>query len=232
MISTAIQNTSKEHADSSVKSIASRITLTGIDARTDLTALPEDVEIGILFSWRAVGNPRYPARSVIAGMLEQLKATHRTSLHVCGRKARDKLIDYALPDLTHNVDRIQVNGSLLSEDLKILCDLYSNHEIITQYRMGDYVGDPAQNHSLLVDASGGRGVLPDQWSRPATNKKVGFAGGISPDNILQVATDLAGIAQGDWWLDMESGIRDSEGWFCHDRANAVVAAVRNSHMQT
>lgn len=205
-----------------------RLTFTGVDQNTNLDELPLGVEIGVLFTWHTEGRPRYPSRSACSRILARLSSTHATALHVCGVKARKALLNYALPDLTHNVSRIQVNGFIFEEEIDGLCSLYSDHEIITQYQGGllqEGLEAISSNHSLLVDSSGGTGVLPEEWVRPNTRKTVGFAGGIGPDNIVEVLEDLKEVASGDWWIDMESSLRDERDWFNCDAAKSVLNAI-------
>ena len=206
--------------------MVSRITLTGVDERTDLDELPDGVEIGVLYTWDAEGRHRYPPRSAVMKILERLQG-RRLALHICGGRARAKLLDYALADMTHLVDRIQVNGRLEPTDVLTVCGLYGGHTIITQHT--DWNSGLATmdvpNHVVLVDGSGGRGRSPKRWRRPETQKPVGFAGGLGPDNVREELTRIRSVASGDWWIDMEGKLRDSDDWFDAQRANDVVAAL-------
>ena len=217
-----------EHAASAdrVDGIVTRITLTGVDERTDLSALPDDVEIGVLYTWDAKGRHRYPPRRMVVKMLERMKG-RRLALHVCGNKARAKLLDYALADMTHLVDRIQVNGQLFPEDVRTICGLYGDHTIITQHTVqnSELAVLDVPNHVVLVDGSGGRGRSPKEWRRPHTDKPVGFAGGLGPDNVRDEVARIQSVAVGNWWIDMEGKLRDSSDWFDVQRANDVVSAL-------
>jgi phosphoribosylanthranilate isomerase len=60
----------------------------------------------------------------------------------------------------------------------------------------------------LFDASSGRGIAPAAW--PAhPGRRVGYAGGIKPDNVLDVIRAGVGAA-GPYWIDMESGVRTDD----------------------
>src|SRR5471030_3033761 len=61
---------------------------------------------------------------------------------------------------------------------------------------------------------------PDTWSRPATNKAVGFAGGLGLDNLRAEMCKIAIVAEGDWWIDMEGKLRKDD-WFDVREARAV-----------
>ncbi len=209
-----------------VQPMVSRITLTGVDERTELDALPDGVEIGVLYTWEPEGRHRYPPRSTVVRILERLQG-RRLALHVCGNRARTKLIEYALADMTHLVSRIQVNGQLFPDDVKAICGLYGGHTIITQHTVqnSELAVLDVENHVVLVDGSGGRGRSPEQWRRPNTDKAVGFAGGLGPDNVRDELTRIRSVAVGDWWIDMEGKLRDQHDWFDVQRANNVVAAI-------
>lgn len=209
-----------------VERMVSRITLTGVDERTDLDALPDGVEIGVLYTWEPERRHRYPPRSTVVKILERLQG-RRLALHVCGGRARAKLLEYALPDLTHLVSRIQVNGQLFPDDVRTVCGLYGGHTIITQHTIqnSELAVLDVPNHVVLVDGSGGRGRSPEQWKRPNTQKAVGFAGGLGPENVRDELTRIQSVAVGEWWIDMEGKLRNQDDWFDVQRANDVVAAL-------
>ncbi len=199
------------------------ITFTGIDERTACRHLPGGAEYGILFTEKPEGRHRYPSRRAAWRILEYL-ANGRTSLHVCGRGARRLLSSYGIPDLTHLVKRIQVNGEPSPEEVTELCDMYGDHEIITQHthRNIDLLSVKADNHSVLVDGSGGRGISPGGWAAPVTHKRVGFAGGLGADNIAMERESIRKVAKSGAWLDMEGKIRDNDDWCSVDKIYEVV----------
>lgn len=87
-------------------------------------------------------------------------------------------------------------------------------------------------HQLLVDASGGRGVSPAEWTRPNTTRAVGFAGGLGPDNLAGELPRIAAVARGPWWVDMETKLR-TDDWFdialaerCSDAFEQFLATAR------
>lgn len=190
------------------------ITFTGVDNRTDIRCLPAGAEYAFLYSKRTGGENRYPCRSAIANKLSLLRST-ATALHVCGRGAKEQLLQYRIADMTHLVQRIQVNGEVTPHELMDICDLYSGHEIITQHvpHREELLMVDRPNHSIVVDGSGGRGITPETWLRPDTNKRVGFAGGIGPDNILQQLQKITQVARDDDWIDMETKLRNADDWF-------------------
>jgi phosphoribosylanthranilate isomerase len=201
-----------------------KITFTGIDAKTDLSELPYGPEYGVLYSCSPEGRGRYPSRREIWQILRRLTDRgDEIALHVCGSAARQQLIAYHLSDLTHYVQRIQVNGSIFPEDLKVICERYSDHTIITQHSIqnGELTQLALPNHAILVDGSGGRGVSPKEWRRPTTEKAVGFAGGLGPENVESEIVRIQAVANGDFWVDMEGKVRTENDWLDVRRVQRV-----------
>ena len=208
------------------------ITLTGLDERTDIDALAGlHVEFGFLFRERRSpsGGPysdtfnRYPSWSWMASAAYQL---HRSAIHICGMGARALLMSGRFPEGLGAFQRIQVNGEVTPHELLEICHMYGSWDIVTQLtptRNRDLLGLDLPNHHVLVDASGGRGVLPDSWVRPETIKPVGFAGGLGAHNLTQELPKIAKVAgNGTWWVDMEANLRTEDDWFSVDKARAAV----------
>lgn len=203
------------------------LTLTGVDVRTDLAALPTGCEIGVLYTEKPEGRNRYPSFFDAVRILRHLNELgYKTALHVCGTPARESLKQKWLVDFEPLVQRIQVNGVLAPEELSLILRLYPDHEIITQHtsRNACLLDVPGVSHSLLVDGSGGRGISPEAWVRPMTHKRVGFAGGLGPQNIAYELPRIEQVATGNWWADMEGNLRDESDWFSVDKANQVADA--------
>jgi phosphoribosylanthranilate isomerase len=192
------------------------ITVTGIDRRTPLPPLARlNAEIGILYTATPEGRPRYPDYEWIR---EAVRHLPRVAIHVCGSGARTHLRLGAL-EFIKFAQRIQINGSPDIEEVESACALYPDKTIITQHKSGNeyLLNVNARNHAVLVDASGGKGLLPSQWERPHTEKPVGFAGGLGPDNLDDELPIILAAARDGWWIDMEGQLRVSD-WFNTDRA--------------
>lgn len=203
------------------------ITLSGLDESVSTDAIKTllahpRVELGFLFTATPEGRNRYPSREWIESTA--LLAPGRCSIHICGRGARQALFDEALEDLTLPAARIQINGTLTRDEVEEVCAIYPDHTIITQHHQRNLhlLDVTAKNHALLVDASGGEGVIPTTWARPATKKEVGFAGGLGPANLSRHLPSIAAQARGNWWIDMESALR-REDWFSPGLAQEVLA---------
>ena len=141
------------------------------------------------------------------------------ALHLCGKIAHDLVHDgnwsvvyKALEGYMDLFDRIQLNipktkrfsrTLTFPEDKQIIIQLHEGtRELFDCYKhLPNVVG--------FQDGSGGRGVLETDWMEPETGF-FGYAGGISPENVVSVVEDLTIICEGDFWIDMESGIRTDD----------------------
>jgi hypothetical protein len=212
------------------------ITVTGADERTSLedllrlTRLSPVVEIGLLYTETPEGRNRYPRREWLKETVEALGK--RCAVHICGGAARKLAI--RRPDWLRPAGRVQVNGDVSVEELFAFCRPFGYAEVITQHAPGrtglcnanpSHHDNPrffAARHSMLVDATGGRGKSPQKWGRPNTWKPVGFAGGLGPDNLAQELPKIAAVARDPWWVDMEGKLRDEDDWFSAGLAEKAI----------
>jgi len=217
------------------------ITFTGIDSRTDATLLVKIqkefpiAEFGILTSyhWYENGNRYLDPRLIRKFLGKGLNL----SLHICGSAAHDAALgDYGdIRHLTYGtygyIPRIQLNISERKDNPKVVSSTPYGHEIIiqqrdinnlelfssTQEKWREYCG----SLSILLDASGGRGIDTPLTVLPLTNK-VGYAGGFNPDNVSEkLSYLLANHTTGNFWIDMESGVR-TDDWFDLDKVVDVL----------
>lgn len=225
------------------------ITFTGIDARTNINDLIDIqrefpiAEFGVLTSyhWYENGN-RYLDPQII----NELRGCKLClALHVCGQAARDaamgrwNLIDKLIwmnldlfrrvqlniANRTDNPDALSKRAKITSQEV-IIQQRSSNDMAVYKatvdkflYRHNSY----NRTFSVLLDASGGRGIdTPIEVAPPFSAQKVGYAGGINPDNVGDKLTYLLGNNQvGDFWIDMESGVR-TDDWFDTDKVRQVL----------
>ena len=202
-------------------------TVTGADESTDVRMLQKlDAEIGLLYTATPEGRNRYPSKEWIESASRNLS---RVAIHICGSTARRELLSGWLDDLLENAQRVQVNGFLSIEYCERICAMYPTKTIITQHKPDNQhlLAVKAPNHSLLVDASGGRGLSPNTWSRPNTQKPVGYAGGLGPDNMAAELRRIAPIAHGPWWVDMEGKLRAND-WFSYEQSRDAVLVFHNT----
>lgn len=222
------------------------ITFTGIDARTDLQELQAIqqqyplAEFGVLTSyhWYENGN-RYldpELMSLLRGRGLNL------SLHICGSAVHDAAVKEwdKIDELTKsNLDifkRVQLNISG-RKDSPAFCwiPIIIGQELIVQQKGSDNMTlfNATVKHwrerpyphrdviSVLLDASGGRGIdTPIEILD--TKEKVGYAGGINPENVGDKLYQLMTSHKvGDFWIDMESGVR-TDNWFDLDKVRRVL----------
>lgn len=167
------------------------------------------------------------------GTLASLGA--RVAFHVCGGGARYKLatdqdIGRRLSQ-AHQAGlryRTQINGLHIIHELqnsgRVLAQAGCEGVILQEPELedGDVLGrpdfwdGPAHFFQYLIDGSGGRGILPERWPNPArvpNTVRVGYAGGLGPDNLLVELPKILRVASPGWWIDMESSLRVHSGKF-------------------
>jgi hypothetical protein len=222
-----------------------RISLTGADDAVSLedlrilSAAYARVEWALLYVPHAEGKPRNPTRSWREAFFAAGLGS-RAAVHLCGEQAFRELLAGELPSDILKADRLQLNINARKRD-------FTDAEVLEVFRTALELGPSlilqyhpdsaalieraiaecpvAFRHRLhvLMDASRGTGVVPDIWSAPSSldGAYCGFAGGLGPDNIADVATQLSrrGVP---YWLDMESGLR-TENQFDMAKVRAVLA---------
>jgi hypothetical protein len=208
------------------------ITFTGVDDETrvadlHILAARYPVEFGVLFSPKQQGSGgRYPSLATVQHLLQN-KGRLQLAAHICGGHSRD-LIDNGRvpPELGKTIrrfNRVQVNTARPRLPIKSLqaWGIGNGVEVVLQCR--EQFPAVIPEVSWLFDASGGRGLEPEAWPKPAhaahaRNVLKGYAGGLNADNV---AAHVRAIGEHDelYWIDMESGVRDA-----HDRFS--VAACR------
>lgn len=206
------------------------ITFTGIDANTDIQALREIqreypiAEFGVLTSyhWNENGN-----RYLNPAFMSNLYAGNgelKLALHICGRAAHDAAegywnrINHHLFDCLKLFKRVQLNVSGRQDNPPRMASTPTIHtELIIQQKSADNIALYEAsawlgNVSVLLDASGGCGIDTPLKVLPIEGK-VGYAGGINPDNVGDKLDFLMrNHTSGPFWIDMESGVR-TDDWF-------------------
>lgn len=205
------------------------ITFTGIGNDTDPRVLREIqneyplVEWGVLMSknWKENG-PRYFGPSFIYDF-KFMELHLNLSCHVCGSIAREVLNNNWNPliQLAHHhfdiFQRCQVNIGTTDPTPRtpFLRPYVTLQELIIQQKSEndllafDTIKDRT-NMSVLLDASGGRGIDTPIKTFLRHGLKVGYAGGMSPDNVGDKLYQLLHDVEGDFWIDMESGVRTDD----------------------
>lgn len=221
-----------------------RITFTGIDESTrprelfSLLHADPRVELAILYSETRAGSARYPFPDWIDVTVSKVNALfpHRLALHLCGRTVK-RLIGGTVPsDLPSlwKFARIQLNGKFEEEHAEQLQRLIGeglSFPIITQYDGNEQLHEQVnrRRHQVLFDASGGRGVKRKDWPKHMGDWVCGYAGGLGPDNLREELPRIAAAAGNhDYWIDMESSLRDDEDRFSSRRARLALEAVADA----
>jgi len=206
-----------------------RVSLTGPDDQTDISKLIDlaarypFVEWALLYVPHNEGAPRNPTKHWRQAFFKHL--AHQSAVHLCGELAFRQLLSNDLPEDILVAPRLQLNINARRREFTDdeVIRVYSRAlafgpDIILQYHPGTaasierFIQQVPAAHldrvHVLLDSSLGLGRAPDKWACPETLKHryVGFAGGISPDNINAVVTAVEGIGM-PCWIDMESGIR-------------------------
>ncbi|MBD2745709.1 hypothetical protein IC232_03270 [Microvirga sp. BT688] len=223
-------------------------TLTGVDQNTSSTRLRDladkfpEAEFGILFSPERSGRQkRFPTFAEIQSMLDA--GPMQWAIHLCGR-AVPEFIRAAVSQnseerdcesfrlATHpGVSRIQLNfafrrAKFSLTELDAAIRSLSIPVITQEHRANEGVslGIKAPNHQVLFDTSGGRGIETSDWFPPIEGKTCGFAGGLGPDTIGRVLPSIQQVCAGQqFWIDMESRIRDRDDWFDLDACENVLS---------
>lgn len=213
-----------------------RVTISGADDGVDpaelarLSAEFPFVEWGILYSAKRNGEPRYPSLGWRV-RLGKIETRMQLSLHLCGQVARDVLEGDT--ELIGTVDddyqRIQVNGWQPSGQEFRSVVLGESREFILQARCeedlprasleisaieAEVPSEWTGAVSVLYDVSGGQGITPPSWPTHRLPMRfgwgrLGYAGGIGPDNVVAVLLAIGAVPQ-DFWIDMESGVRTDD----------------------
>lgn len=217
------------------------ITFTGVDGKTDLVELWElqqqypIAEFGVLIAknWRENGN-RYFNPSYIES-LKGKSTTVNLSAHLCGSIARAAVRGNWEPfrewgkTCPFFFKRCQINISTSKENPeKFIYEGDAKHfdEIILQQRSAMdcplFMNSKDDDHiTVLLDASGGEGINTPLVALNLSHT-IGYAGGISPDNVAEKLTFLMESDKvGDFWIDMESGVR-TDDWFDLDKVRKVL----------
>jgi len=87
-------------------------------------------------------------------------------------------------------------------------------------------GEPTARVSALYDPSGGRGVESLGWPNAPPGLRLGYAGGIRPENVEIVLASRMPATAPDAWIDLESGARDDYDAFDIDRVREILKKAR------
>lgn len=198
------------------------------------------VEWGILLSGSGMGKtPRFPGAAWLESLDDTYFGGAdfmQLSGHLCGRWVTDMLKKGATIDMLKTVpfamfDRFQINTHAEPHTVDQECleyDLLLPNNKMRDVGYGDgqqYIiqmddvnenlldtfKDLGYNTAALFDLSHGAGVLPQDWPDPVYNTYCGYAGGLSPDNVVgQIEKIEPLIPEGELiWIDAETHVRSN-----------------------
>lgn len=168
----------------------------------------------------------------------------RCSAHLCGDYV-DMLLEDGYIGIEQQITQfrtIQVNlcGRKIKTDESERVDAWARHynkSIVMQVDEFPY----DDNYTYLLDRSRGKGVHPNSWPNPQRpfglsergrdyyrDHHPGFAGGITPDNILDTCGDIQQHTSY-YFIDMESGLRDEDNEFDLGKAKLALNAIYGNY---
>lgn len=209
-----------------------RITFTGADDQTsiqDMLALVKDypmVEFGILFSPKRTGTARYPSLEWLEREVFPNADNLALAAHLCGGDSKEVLEtgkskhDFIL---SWYFDRVQLNTTAQDIDYRMVNDWAVSNFVFPILQCRGPFPD-VKDVLWLYDVSGGEGITPDSWPEPLEHDICGYAGGLRKENILSVVNQV-GLMSTNYWLDMESGVRDAQGNFSIDMCREICELV-------
>ena len=210
-----------------------KVTVTGADDTTDiaeLLAIAEQypfVEFGILLSRKQMGAARFPSAKWL-DMLAQATLTRpwiHMAGHICGSWVREILTGkfpksefvaiHRYFDLLFDRFQLNTHAEPHSYDFESLQFLINNFAFGGQKFIiqNDGVNSELLKLSMiqtLFDLSHGAGLLPSEWPKPIPGIECGYAGGLSPDNVVEQIQKIETII-GDnaIWIDAETHLRSN-----------------------
>lgn len=198
--------------------------------------------------------PRYPTLKWIGCFAQLAEdAGLNVALHLCGsavtrlrklyqgpadfpRRTPETATEFDLLDLAQRFGRVQLNTVAKLdhvEPLRRLIQSISRSEARTRVMLQWHERhaevcarlQSTDAFEVVVDSSGGRGVSPLEW--PAvdwSHKRVGYAGGLGPDNLEAQLPEIAKVAAGRaFCVDMETKLRTADDLLDLARCERVLA---------
>lgn len=238
-----------------MKKLVNQISFIGVDERTDIdkmfylqkqSKLP--LEFGVLYSPSKNGKAnRYPTHEWSKNFARINQHVHiKKSLHLCGQSVKNFLDDpESMRSLWFFYDRIQLNFSMSEyknyplEQKLVEAMFITLRPLILQHNNSKdkFLREFMQNQSkhchllhVLFDASGGRGQVIENVQQAFENIYCGYAGGIGPETVKNIVEKVEEVNVGtnnQYYIDMESKIRDDNDWFSLDKCASVIEVVNN-----
>jgi hypothetical protein len=185
----------------------------------------DNLELSTAFSLKYLnGLDRFASVDFINLFNKKLKENNiKTSIHLFGELAKiignesipNNIINLINWDL---IDRIQLNRYSVNIDIALenLSKLNFSGRLILPVNKKDFdiIEFPLDDKvDWLYDCSHGKGIEINSYPiDPLINRqgKIGFAGGINENNILKLNNEILALGFKNYYLDIESGIREND----------------------
>lgn len=231
-----------------------KLSITGADNNVDIQELSllsksyPMLELAVLYLPEKENQARNPGKTWRNNFLKAIPKEN-TALHLCGGTVFKQILesDFEDSELFNELkqySRLQLNINarkdlfVYPEVLLVYEKLLKNgFHLILQYhersqnvilKSLDLFSDYKHNIDILLDASLGKGVTPETFEIPAQLQglgfKIGFAGGLNPENIGDVHDSVKKLKVANYWLDLESGVRINNE-FSMEKALALCKAM-------
>lgn len=226
------------HHNRTMKAKLKTVTLTGADDTIDperLIAISGEypnagfeVEWGILIGSQS--GHRFPSPGWIRNLVALARPKVKLSLHICGEHLRQIAAGKVLhiPDnILAPFQRCQLNwhAEPQGDISRNIFQAFQAMDHQQAWRPEVIFQLDGKNEQLacecasmfaprmagLCDLSHGAGVLPEAWPECtdlAAAYKVGYAGGLGPENLKEELPKIHAVAAGEYWIDMETKIFD------------------------
>lgn len=182
------------------------------------------VEWGILLHKSNEGKPRYPSFDWIKSLAD---FDLPLSGHICGQWVRDICAGewtilrdhpeiwpmfkrFQLNFRNYDINKINFVDGLKSiphyEEKTYILQLQSFDDELLKFVQRCYI-----NANAVFDKSGGNGVEPDYWPHAPVDQYVGYAGGLSPDNLERQLNAISTCENKmPIWIDAETHLRTDD----------------------
>lgn len=216
--------------------VLNKVTVTGADDSVDISKLIEIqqkypfVEWGILLSKKYSlkdGVNRFPSRAWLNSLISNVGKLNLSG-HICGDWVKETLLgqfpalDEIHGNFTSSFMRFQLNThaephKVDFDKLDIVLNSIRGQSIIFQLDGVNDIMCPMwkRNHrniSGLFDLSHGAGILPSKWPHPLPGAYCGYAGGLSPDNVVHQMGKIIEACKDRKddviWIDAETHLRN------------------------
>ena len=202
------------------------VTFTGVDSETQLNVLERllesyPTEFAILLGNKQGAAVKYPSQDFVEYFGKRFQGT-AIACHLCGKYARMFQDGDDMPFLDM-FQRVQVNMTANQYDYEKLIERSLNRpfDVIVQTRDPNGFPDVAPLYPLY-DCSGGRGKVSSDIPSHLHPNLVGYAGGLGPSNVL---SEISRIKAYNFWIDMETKVRDHGNLFDLDACEDVLQQI-------